>query len=122
MDDSYRRLRKSQQQGAYGPNFDVDFHFEDVFKNLESPLVVYSLGRANEPINLGNMFQIFLRKDCLYTNGKPCSWALTRALFPDLSTFAIKLTHQFGYTINLTVAGETLDVKVFSPVKIIEAA
>ncbi|KAJ6110708.1 hypothetical protein N7486_002943 [Penicillium sp. IBT 16267x] len=103
-------------------DFDVDFHFEDVFKNLENPLVIYSSGKANEPINLGNMFQLVLRKDGLYTNGKRCSWTLTRDLSPDLSTFAIRHTHQFDYRINLTVAGETLEVKVIAPVKIIEAA
>lgn len=103
-------------------DFDVDFHFEDVFRNLESPLVVYSSGKANEHINLGNIFQLVLRRDGLYANGKRCSWALTRTIFPDLFTFAIKHTHQFEYRINITVAGETLEVKVFAPVKIIEAA
>lgn len=103
-------------------SFDVDFHSEDLFKNLESPLVVHSYGKANEPIDLGNMFQLVLRRDGLYSNGKRCSWTLTSTVFPDLLTFAIKHTHKIEYRINLTVAGETLEVKVFAPLRIIEAA
>ncbi|KAJ5984613.1 hypothetical protein N7481_006712 [Penicillium waksmanii] len=103
-------------------SFDVNFHSEDLFKSLESPLAVYSSGKANEPIDIGNMFQLVLRRDGLYTNGKRCSWTLTPTLFPDLLTFAIKHTHQVEYRINLTIAGETLEVKVFAPLKIIEAA
>ncbi|KAJ5633384.1 hypothetical protein N7490_009723 [Penicillium lividum] len=102
-------------------DFDVDFHFEDVFKQLENPLVVSSSSKANEPVNLGTMFQLSMGRNGLYTNGKRCSWTATRDLFPDCSTFNIRHTHQFEYRINLTVAGKTLEVKLFTPVRITEA-
>ncbi|KAJ5537724.1 hypothetical protein N7494_007203 [Penicillium frequentans] len=100
----------------------VDLHFEDAFKNLESPLVLYSSVKANENIDLGNLFQLVLRRNGLYTNGKRCSSTPTRYLFPDCCTFILKHTHQFEYRINLTIAGETQEVEVFVPVRIIEAA
>lgn len=103
-------------------SFDVDFHSEDLFKVLDNPLVIFSSGKGNEPIHIGNMFQLALRRDGLYSNGRRCSWTLTPTLFPDLLTFAIKHTHQIEYRISLTVAGETLEVKVFAPLKIIESA
>lgn len=102
-------------------DFDVDFHFEDVLKNLEGPLVIYSSGKGNQPINLGSMFQLALRRDGLYSNGKRCSWTFTPTIFPDILTFAIKHTHQFEYRICLKVAGVKTEVKVFAPVKIIES-
>ncbi|KAJ5999396.1 hypothetical protein N7451_007206 [Penicillium sp. IBT 35674x] len=101
---------------------DVDLHFEDAFKDLESPLVLYSSGKASEPIDLGNLFQLVLRRDGLHTNGKRCSWTPIRPLYPDCCTFVLKHTHQFEYRVNLTIAGETQEVKVFVPVRIIEAA
>ncbi|KAJ5771636.1 hypothetical protein N7520_002165 [Penicillium odoratum] len=62
-------------------DFDVDFHFEDVFKQLENPLLLSSSSKANESVNLGTMFQLAMRRNGLYTNGKRCSWTATRDLF-----------------------------------------
>ncbi|KAJ5946142.1 hypothetical protein N7454_002981 [Penicillium verhagenii] len=101
---------------------DVDFHFEEVMKRLESPLRIRTSDKENADVDLGSMFQLLLRRDGLYANGKRCSPLITRALFPDCSTFNIKHTHQFEYRVNLTIAGKTLEVKVFAPVRIIEAA
>lgn len=113
-------LRSSVHTGRQ--DSDVDLHFEDAFKNFESPLVLYSSVKANEPIDLGNLFQLVLRRNGLYTNGKRCSSTPTNALVPDCCTFILKHTHQFEYRVNLTIARETQEVKVFVPVKIIEAA
>ncbi|KAJ5919109.1 hypothetical protein N7466_010052 [Penicillium verhagenii] len=114
----------NQSSSAYTNRQDseVDFHFDDVMKKLESPLMVRSSHKDNADVDLGSMFQLLLRRNGLYANGKRCSPLITRALFPDCSTFNIKHTHQFEYRINLTLAGKTLEVNVFAPVRIIEAA
>ncbi|KAJ5887382.1 hypothetical protein N7495_007423 [Penicillium taxi] len=56
---------KTDKQG-----FDLDFHFEHIFKDLASPLVANSLDNADETLPIRDMFQLVLRKDVLYINGK----------------------------------------------------
>ncbi|KAJ5103668.1 hypothetical protein N7532_004197 [Penicillium argentinense] len=101
---------QSDQQTAI-----IDLHLEKVFEQLESPLVIYSSGKGSQPIHLGNMFQINLRADGLYSgNMRLVRWPSLNSIYPDFVTYSIKHTHALEYIVNLTIAGEGETIK-FKP-------
>ncbi|KAJ5386065.1 hypothetical protein N7509_008606 [Penicillium cosmopolitanum] len=95
--------------------YEVNLHLQKVFDELGTSLVISSTGKGNEPINLGNMFQLNLRSDGLYTAGKRLvRWPSINSIYPDFTAYGIKHTHSLEPSVSLSIAGEEKTVK-FKP-------
>ncbi|KAI9931144.1 hypothetical protein ASPWEDRAFT_22993 [Aspergillus wentii DTO 134E9] len=86
---------------SYG--FSTDVGLESVFRKLESPLVI-STGKGNEPVHIGNMFQLALSSGGL-TAGKRRLTPIPQ-IQPSFTTYNIKHSHQQKWKVSVTVAGE----------------
>ncbi|KAJ5612799.1 hypothetical protein N7510_005993 [Penicillium lagena] len=103
-----------------------DLGLEKVLETLESPLEIYTAdGRADKPINLGNMFQLTLHRSGLKSGNKNLSlkaYSRCPVLYPDFVTYCIRHKNSLMWEISLDVAGEkhrititTGDLKLISP-------
>lgn len=91
----------------------MNLHLHKVFDELEAPLMVSSTGKGNEAIHLGNMFQLNLKSDGLYTADKRVvRWPSLNSIYPDFTAYGIKHTHFLEPSVNLSIAGEEKTVKV----------
>ena len=78
--------------------------------NLKSPLTI-TTGKMNEPIHLGNMFQLTLGPNGLRSEGKPVATtygpSLGRSIYPDMTTHNIHHHHRMEWKVKLKIARET---------------
>ncbi|PLB52468.1 hypothetical protein P170DRAFT_423340 [Aspergillus steynii IBT 23096] len=95
-----------------------DYHLglERLFRRLEHP-ITFTTGKGNEPVNIGEMFQLVLRTDGLYTRG--ARLAPVPRIQPDFVTYNIRRSNALSWEISLTVAGEDLTFKGSSELEIL---
>lgn len=86
------------------------------FNSLESPLDI-DTGKGNEPIHIGNMFQLVLRPNGLVSGERYL--AHTSRISPDFITYNINHTHGQKWKVSLTVAGENHVHEFSNPLRII---
>ncbi|KAF7585655.1 hypothetical protein BBP40_010358 [Aspergillus hancockii] len=89
-----------------------------VFQQLQQP-IMFSTGKGNEPIDIGNMLGLTLRSDGMTAGGQhlTAGWNL----YPDFVTYNIKHGHSLELEASFTVAEETLTVKMSSGLTILAA-
>ncbi|KAJ5594754.1 uncharacterized protein N7459_000962 [Penicillium hispanicum] len=93
-----------------------NLNLQAAFTSLASPLDI-TTGKGNEPVRLGDMFQLVLRSGGLVSGNR----FLNRAarIYPDLVTYSIRHSHEQRWRVSLTVAGETHVHEFNNPLKII---
>lgn len=94
----------------------LDMNLEEAFTELESPLMI-STGKGQEPVQLGNIFQLRLRPNGLMSGERYL--AQTSGLYPDFTTYNIKHRHLQEWRVSFTVAGETREHGLSAPLSII---
>lgn len=88
----------------------------EVFTELESPLEI-STGKEQKSIQLGKMFQIRLRSNGLMSSERYL--AHTSGLYPDFTTYSIKLRHLQEWSVSFSVPGETREHGLIAPLIIL---
>ncbi|KAJ5825899.1 hypothetical protein N7474_003037 [Penicillium riverlandense] len=102
-----------------------DLGLGKALETLESPLEIYTAdGKADKPINLGNMFQLTLHRSGLKSGSKNLSLtghSRCPVLYPDFVTYCIRHKNSLVWEISLHVSGEkhsftmtTRDLKLIS--------
>ncbi|KAJ5569871.1 uncharacterized protein N7459_009301 [Penicillium hispanicum] len=97
-------------------SLDLDLHLPHAFHDLETPLVI-STGKGNKPVDLGNMLQLRLRSDGLYSGSRCLAPAL--GLYPDFTTYSVRHSHMQKWVVCITVAGETRTIQVCAVASVI---
>ncbi|KAI9041344.1 uncharacterized protein KD926_006920 [Aspergillus affinis] len=97
-----------------------DYHLglERLFAKLENP-IVFTTGKGNEPINIGDMLQLVLRPDGLYAQG--ARLAPVSGIQPDFVTYNIRRNNTLSWEISLSVAGEVLTFKGSTELQLLAA-
>lgn len=82
--------------------------------------ITFTMGKGNEPVSIGEMFQLVLRPDGLYARGTRL--APMAPIQPDFVTYNIGRSNRLSWEICLTVAGEVLTMKGGSELQVLAAA
>lgn len=73
---------------------------------LESPLVI-TTGKMNEPIHLGDSFQLTVGPNGLRSAGKSVATTYGPLIYPDMTTHNIQHHHRMEWKVKLKIARET---------------
>jgi hypothetical protein len=95
----------------------LDTGLVKLFTNMESPLTI-STGKGNEPVHLGNTFQLTFSSRGLSSGTRLLT--VGGKITPEFTTYCIKHTNFQEWQVSITVAGEIRVHKFQSPVKIID--
>ncbi|KAJ5721677.1 uncharacterized protein N7483_009611 [Penicillium malachiteum] len=101
----------------------TNLNLERLFAELESPLVIHT-GKRNEPIHIGNVFQLTLHRYGLKSRNRSlqgsdfCKYGIQ----PSFLTYNIRHHHMMEWKISLSIAGEDTSHKYSLPVQVIGPA
>ncbi|KAJ5634311.1 hypothetical protein N7528_002153 [Penicillium herquei] len=102
----------------------MNLNLESLFEELESPLVIHT-GKRNEPIHIGNIFQLTLHRDGLKSGGRSLHGGdsfTSGGIQPSFMTYNIRHHHMMEWKISLSIAGEHESHEYCLPVQIIGPA
>ncbi|CAL5872516.1 uncharacterized protein PFLUO_LOCUS6780 [Penicillium psychrofluorescens] len=101
----------------------TNLNLQRAFTELESPLII-TTGKGNEPVQIGNMFQLTLDPKGLRTENRRLNpyWKGLSQVYPDFTTYNIQHSHTIEWKISLNIAGEKMEYRYFAPTEIIAPA
>ncbi|CAI7609559.1 unnamed protein product [Penicillium pancosmium] len=88
-----------------------DLGLQDAFSNLESPLLI-NMGKGNESMHIGNMFQMMLTRNGLQCVGQRIKRPILD-IWPDFNTYNIGHHNDVEYAVSLVVGGEKVEHKFY---------
>lgn len=92
---------------------------EKAFGDLQDPIVTF-VGPSDTPADVGNVLQLVLRRDGLWSGGKLLS--PLASIEPSFVTFNIRLSHSILWQASLNIAGETRNVSMKADVTLYNSA
>ena len=96
----------------------LDTGLQRLSHNMDSPLTI-STGKLNEPVHLGNTFQLTFSPKGLSSGTKPLT-PLAK-IYPEFTTYRISHKNSFEWQVSVSVAGETRLHKIMTEVRVIDA-
>ncbi|KAJ5336109.1 uncharacterized protein N7506_004131 [Penicillium brevicompactum] len=96
----------------------LDTGLQRLSHNMDSPLTI-STGKLNEPVHLGNTFQLTFSPKGLSSGTKPLT-PLAK-IYPEFNTYRISHKNSFEWQVCVSVAGETRLHKIMTEIRVIDA-
>ncbi|KAJ5808295.1 hypothetical protein N7474_009564 [Penicillium riverlandense] len=116
------KVRESPRDYKYEQK--TDLNLQRAFAALESPLII-TTGKGNEPVHVGNMFQLTLGSQGLRTGNRRLhpSWKKGLSqIYPDFTTYNIQHKHTIEWKIRVNIVGEPQEHNYFAQTEIIAPA
>ncbi|KAJ5087115.1 hypothetical protein NUU61_008422 [Penicillium alfredii] len=98
-----------------------DLGLEDAFPRLERPVMISCNKDTGEgSVDIGNVLQLVLHENGLSTGNWPLRKVST--IYPDFITYSIRHRHWAEWEVSLTVAGETMKVRMRTSLRVVAAS
>lgn len=99
----------SQYSNEYRDKDDLGLQY--AFTKSKEPVHIVT-GKTNEPVDIGNMFQLTLTPTGLVSSSGPLTYPGAVCIHPDFITYNIERRHTVDYHVFLTIAGDKQEHKL----------